>query len=85
MLVSLLEAWCCRGEPTEWPHRHLGSEIWNPPACPVQCCNAEVMNVYDSYPKARLGVCLREDRQPYTVEIQLHRLSCWSREESPLM
>ena len=76
VLLKLLEALCFEA-PTGAPDLHLAADIWFPPACPVLCSQRHVLNVYDHYPKARLGVCLYDDKPPYTIEVQLHRFSCW--------
>ena len=76
LLSKLLEA-LCFDEGTGSPHLFPGAELWNPADCPVVCKNRHVMNVYESYPKARLGVCHSEERQPYYIEVQLHRFACW--------
>jgi hypothetical protein len=82
VLVRLLEALCMR-EATGAPHLQAAAEIWNPPPCPVTCRNTDVLNVFQGYPKARLGVCLLAGSPPYTVEVGLHRLACWMARGEP--
>lgn len=76
VLTGLLEALCFQ-QPSGQPHRHPSADIWDPPACPVRCINRDQLNVYDSYPKARLAVCRVRGRRPYTVEVLMHRVACW--------